>query len=97
MHVHSQLIHSLVTARIGYCNFLLYGMPDSTLFRFQKILNTAARILKKSPKFSHITESLKDLHWLPIKQLITFKILIYHNTASECLCELIIPYCDKLC
>ena len=29
----SQLIHSLVTVHIDYCNSLLYGMPDSTLFR----------------------------------------------------------------
>ena len=45
----SQLIHSLVTVRIDYCNSLLYGMPDSTLFRLYKVLNTAARILKKIP------------------------------------------------
>ena len=72
----SQLIHSLVTVRIDYCNSLLYGMPDSTLFRLQKVLNTAARILKKIPKFSHITDIPKDLHWLPIRQRITFKILL---------------------
>ena len=95
----SQLIHSLVTVRIDYCNSLLYGMPDSTLFRLQKVLNTAARILKKIPKFSHITDNLKDLHWLPIRQRITFKILLltyqaYHNTAPEYLCELITPYCS---
>ena len=95
----SQLIHSLVTVRIDYCNSLLYGMPDSTLFRLQKVLNTAARILKKIPKFSHITDILKDLHWLPIRQRITFKILLltyqaYHNTAPDYLCELITPYCN---
>ena len=73
----NQLIHSLVTVRIDYCNSLLYGMPDSTLFRLQKGLNTAARILKKIPKFSHITDILKDLHWLPIRQHITFKILLF--------------------
>ena len=72
-------------------------MPDSTLFRLQKVLNTAARILKKIPKFSHITDILKDLHWLPIRQRITFKILLltyqaYHNTAPDYLCELITPY-----
>ena len=54
----SQLIHSLVTVHIDYCNSLLYGMPDSTLFRLQKVLNTTARILKKIPKFSHITDIL---------------------------------------
>ena len=56
----SQLIYSLVTVRIDYCNSLLYGMPDSTLLRLQKVLNTAARILKKIPKFSHNTDILKD-------------------------------------
>ena len=74
-------------------------MPDSTLFRLQKVLNTAARILKKIPKFFHITDILKDLHWLPIRQRITFKILLltyqaYHNTAPDYLCELITPYCS---
>ena len=92
----SQLINSLVTVRYDYCNSLLYGMTDSTLFRLQKVLNTAARILKKNPKFSHITDILKDLHWLPIRQRITFKILLltyqaYHNTAPDYLCELITP------
>ena len=71
----------------------------STLFRLQKVLNTAARILKKIPKFSHITDILKDLHWLPIRQRITFKILLltyqaYHNTAPDYICELITPYCS---
>ena len=95
----SQLINSLVTVRIDYCNSLLYGMPDSTLFRLQKVLNTAARILRKILKFSHITDILKDLHWLPIRQRITFKTLLltyeaYHNTTLDYLCDLITPYCS---
>ena len=65
----------------------------------QKILNTAAHIFKKIPKFSHITDSLKDLHWLPIRQRITFKIILltyqaYNKTVPKYLCELIIPYCN---
>ena len=56
-------------------------------------------IYSKIPKFSHITDILKDLHWLPIRQRITFKILLltyqaYHNTAPDYLCELITPYCS---
>ena len=41
----SQLIHALVTVRIDYCNSLLYGLPDQSLNRLQRIVNTAARIL----------------------------------------------------
>ena len=38
-----------------------------------------------------------DLHWLPVHQRVTFKILIltyqaYHGTAPQYLCELIVPY-----
>ena len=39
----SQLIHALVTVRIDYCNSLLYGLPDQSINRLQRIVNTAAR------------------------------------------------------
>ena len=54
----SQLIHALVTVRIDYCNSLLYGFPDCSLSRLQRILKTASRILCKIPKFDHITKTL---------------------------------------
>ena len=63
----SQLSHALVTVRIDYCNSLLYGLPDCSLSRLQRILNTAARILCNIPKFDHTTKTLLDLHWLPIR------------------------------
>ena len=95
----SQLIHALVTVRIDYCNSLLYGLPEYSLDRLQKIMNTAACILRKVPKFDHITETLMDLHWLPVHQRVTFKILIltyqaYHGTAPQYLCDLIVHYAN---
>ena len=36
----AQLIHSLVTVRLDYCNSILYGLPDSSLYRLHKIQNT---------------------------------------------------------
>ena len=60
------LIHSLVTVRLDYCNSILYGLPDSSLYRLQKIQNTAARILARLPRFSHISATLFDLHWLQL-------------------------------
>ena len=70
----SQLIHALVTVCIAYCNSLLYCLPEYSLDRLQKILNTAAGMLRRVPKFDHITETLMDLQWLPVHQRVTFKI-----------------------
>ena len=43
----TQLIHSLVTVCLDYCNSILYGLPDNSLYRLQKIQNTAAIILPR--------------------------------------------------
>ena len=86
----AQLIHSLVTVRLDYCNSILYGLPDNSLYRLQKIQNTAARILARLPRFSHISSTLIDLHWLP-RYRITFKMCILTYQAYH-LCDLIVPY-----
>ena len=93
----AQFIHSLVTVRLDYCNSILYGLPDNSLYRSQKIQNTAARILARLLRFSHISTTLFDLHWLPIRYRITFKICTltyhaYHRTAPSYLCDLIVLY-----
>ena len=53
-------------AILDYCNSLLYGQPDFQIQRLQKNQNTAACILTKYKRESHITPILKHLHWLPI-------------------------------
>ena len=91
------MINSLVTVRLDYCKYRLYGLHDNSLYRLQKIQNTAARILARLLRFSHISATLFDLHWLPIRYRITFKICIltyqaYHRTAQSYLYDLIVPY-----
>ena len=93
----ASLIHSLVTVRLYYCNSILYGLPDDRMYRLQKIQNTAERTLARLPRFSHISATLFDLHWLPIRYRITFKICIltyqeYHRTTPSYLCDLIVPF-----
>ena len=39
------LIHAFVTARIDYCNSLLYGQPKCILKHLQSVLNSAARLI----------------------------------------------------
>ena len=92
----SQLIHAFITSRIDYCNSILYGMPDTILSDLQHIQNTAARILTKCGDRNYPSINLlKKLHWLPVRQRITYKILIltfkaYHKTAPQYICDLII-------
>ena len=50
--------------------------------------------------FGHISETLMDLHWLPVQQRVLFKVLIltyqaYHKTAPSYLCDLITPYSNS--
>ena len=63
-------------SRIDYCNSLLYGLPSVHLSKLQRVQNAAARLICGTPRFEHITPVLCDLHWLPIKLRISFKILI---------------------
>ena len=69
-------IVSLVTSRLDCCNGLLCGITDELLCRTQKVQNNAARLVSGSKKYDHITPVLKDLHWLPIRTRIEFKILL---------------------
>ena len=70
------LIHAFVTSRLDINNCLLYGLPDNLLHKLQVIQNTAARLIVRLPKHSHITQTLIDLHWLPIPQRIMYKMIL---------------------
>ena len=93
----AQLVHSLVSSRLDFCNALLYGVPDCKLQRLQRMQNIAARIVSRTSKYDHITPVLKELHWLPVRERILFKVLLMvyncvHGNAPIYLKELICPY-----
>jgi len=69
------LVNSLVTSRLDYCNALLYGTQTSAIKKLQNVQNTAARVITRTSRYSHITPILKELHWLPVEKRIHFKIL----------------------
>ena len=88
------LVHALVISRLDYCNSILYGLPAYQIAKLQRVQNTAARLVYMIPKFTHISPYLKELHWLPIKFRIEFKITILtfqaiHGLAPKYLCELV--------
>ena len=49
---------------------------DEALNKLQLVINTAARILTRTPKFDQITPVLASLHWLPVKARADFKVLL---------------------
>src|SRR6218665_1348813 len=59
--------HAFVCSRIDYCNSLLIGLPKTRLSPLQIVLNAAARLIARLPRYSHISYYIKEhLHWLPI-------------------------------
>ena len=65
---------AIVGSRLDFCNSLLAGTSDSNLTRLQRVQNTLARVVAQKPRFCHITPVLSDLHWLPVRHRISFKI-----------------------
>ena len=70
-------VQSLVVSRLDYCNALLTGLPHCQMQRLQRLQNRAARLVTLSRKFSHVTPLLKELHWLPVRLRVKFKLLLY--------------------
>ena len=87
------LIHSFIFSHLDYCNGLLHGLPNTQISKMQRIQNMAARVTFRVPKFTHITPLLIQLHWLPVRYRIQFKILTFvykgiHNIAPKYICDM---------
>ncbi len=70
------VIHAYVTSRLDQNNSLLSGVPDYLLYRLQKVQNAAAKVILGGERRDHVTDHLKDLHWLPLSKRFIFKILL---------------------
>src|SRR5271163_4500933 len=71
-----KLAHAFVSCRLEYCNSVLFGLPQYLVARLQSVLNSSARLATRTSRFAHITAVLRELHWLPYPQRITFKICL---------------------
>ena len=91
------LVHAFENSKLDFCNSLLYGLPKYEINKLQSVQNAAARVIACLSKFDHISDTLKDLHWLPVEQRIIFKInliclKILNNLAPDYLVDLIHVY-----
>jgi len=92
-----QLLYSIVLA----------GLPASTIAPLQRVQNSPARLVLRLDRRSHITAAVHELHWLPVKYRIQFKIAAFMHqvTAQRCpsyIADLVAPFSrwtlsDDLC
>jgi len=99
-NVATTLVHAFITSRVDYCNSLFVNLPNKDLARLQSVLNRAACLIYQLPPFTSISSYLFELHWLPVKARIEFKIcLLVFNSLKynepAYLNELFIPYTSQ--
>ena len=76
------LVIALVMSHLDYCNVILYGVSDFELKKMQRIQNMCAKLVLQRKKFDSSRQALFDLHWLPIKSRIEYKILTFVYNCS---------------
>jgi hypothetical protein len=97
--VTQRLVSAFVFSRLDYCNALFAELPATTLAPLQRVQNAAARLVLNLKSSDHLTAAFVELHWLPIKQRIKYKLcLLVHKSltgqAPLYLSELLQPIVD---
>ena len=90
-------VRSLVLSRIDYANSLLFGAKEVDLKRIQRLQNKAARLVFACGRDQSSSQLLCTLHWLPVKDRIKYKVLLYiykclHDLAPSYLTNALVLY-----
>ena len=89
------LVHAFVCSRLDFCNSVMFGVNSYLLDRMQSILNAAARLILRIPRFGSISSAIRDeLHWLPVCSWIVFKQCLL---VRSCLASSAPSYLAELC
>jgi hypothetical protein len=81
----NNVVRSLILSRLDYGNILLMGSNVTEIARLQVLQNWAAKIIFQASKKDHASPLLTQLHWLPVKQRLYFKVMCY---VYKCLADL---------
>ena len=71
-----RLVSAIILSGLDYCNVVLAELSASSLAhaQLQRVLNAAVRFVADLHTRDHVTGTLRNLHWLPIKTLIKYKL-----------------------
>ena len=71
-----RLVNTLIHSRLDYCNSLLAGASAKDLWRLQKVQNAATRFIAGRRSLNSTSEIRKQLHFLPVKERINYKLCL---------------------
>jgi len=75
------VVQAFISYPLDYCNTLLCDISDGLIQHLQSVQNAAARLVTGARRRDHITPVLRQLHWLPVRQRVDFKmaVLVYKS------------------
>jgi len=77
------MVQAFVISRLDYCNLLCYGITNELACCLQSVQNAATRLVMGTRRCDHILPVLRQLHWLPVRQHVVFKIAtLVHRSLS---------------
>ena len=70
---------ALVTSRLDNWNSLLYNIASKDILKLECVQNCLARVVTRSPRFSHSVPLLKSLHrtWFPVQSRIVLNSALF--------------------
>ena len=97
--IFTTLIYCFVFSHVDYCNALLTTCNSSSLLKLQRIIYSAARLVKRLPHHHrNMSQVVKDLGWLRIRNRIMFKMCCFvHGLAPSYLQTLVSPSASNIC
>ena len=87
------LATSFILSRLDYCNALFKNLNQYQIKSLQKLQNFASKVVLSKSLYDHATPCLFELHWLPVKYRIDYKIALL---TFKCLYGLAPPYLSCL-
>jgi hypothetical protein len=75
---------AIILSRIDYCNSLLINTSEDNINRLQRLQNRLIRAIKKLPYRADVTAARESLHWLPVRERITYKVAMLTFKALSC-------------